>query len=429
MKRGLVLILLIFLAKLLFAQEQYNIPVYFPFTTKERRQQLHKQMIDTVIHQNLSHPLNDSTEGGWNEAFWAMELLVYRNDYSKQKITKAWQKANTLSEDFQKNLLEVSFSIYPDEFKQEVAKLLQATRSVPVFIRSAEYLLQAEPSPTISSTIRLLVKKNFNGVQDIGLTILENRLAKFHQLDLLPPLKDIFNKSFLRGQTVIYSLQRKNRNYPGVVIIRRPDGRFLKNKDSSVFSVSQLARAITNFPFYITNGNTPQGIFRWTSFDISKNSLIGPTPNLQLVLPYEANPFVFFADSTLVNADWKEEMYESMLPESWKNYDAIYESFYAGATGRNEIIMHGTTIDPAFYTGQLYYPQTPSLGCLCSYEEWDRNGMRTTSNQQKIDDALDSFDSGNGYVVVLELNNERKPVNINEVSNIIKFLEDSSPTK
>ena len=70
--------------------------------------------------------------------------------------------------------------------------------------------------------------------------------------------------------------------------------------------------------------------------------------------------------------------------------------------------MHGTTVDPAYYKGKSYYPQTPSLGCLCSYEEWNTKGFRVKSNQQQIDDALDTFDASNGYVVVIELNNEKK---------------------
>jgi len=52
---------------------------------------------------------------------------------------------------------------------------------------------------------------------------------------------------------------------------------------------------------------------------------------------------------------------------------------------------------------------------LCSYEEWNAKGLRVKSNQQEIDDALDSFDASNGYVVVLELNNAKKPVTMDEI--------------
>jgi hypothetical protein len=380
-------------------------------------------MVDTSIRLYLSEPIADSTEGEWNEAFWSIELLSYKNDFIKKKLTQAWKKVDSLSEYFQKNLLEVCYAVYQIEFKKQANDLLNATTSISVFIRCAEYLLQADPSLNTRNSIQTLINKKFNGVDHIGLTILQNRLLSWNKTESLPPLQDIFSKQFLKDQTVIYSIQRKNRNYPGVVVIRRPDGTFLKNKDSSFFHVSQLARAVTNYPFYITNGNTPQGIFRWTGFEISKLSFIGPTPNLQLVLPFEVMPSVFFADSSLTSVGWLKEMYTSMLPASWRNYNDIYETFFAGEIGRSAIIMHGTTVDPTYYKGKSYYPQTPSLGCLCSYEEWNPKGFRVKSNQQQIDDALDTFDASNGYVVVLELNDEKKAIGIDEVKKFMLQAE------
>jgi hypothetical protein len=238
----------------------------------------------------------------------------------------------------------------------------------------------------------------------------------------LPPLNDILNNNFLAGETVIYSLQRSNREYAGIVVIREPDGSFLKDSSGNYFHTTQLARAITAYPFYITNGNTPQGILRFSGFDVSRLLYIGPTPNLQLQLPYETTPDAFFADSSLIDTTWSKELYASLLPSSWKNYDGIYESFYAGAVGRSAIIMHGTTIDPAFYKSTPWYPQTPSLGCLCSYEEWDEDGYRINSNQQQIVNALNSMGSSSGYVVVIDIDNKKKNVELNEIKPLLHIL-------
>jgi len=423
MKKYLFFFCSLFFISQIFAQGANTNPVYFEFTTQKNRARLYKQMIDTSIRLYLSDPIADSTEGEWNEAFWSIELLVYKNEFIKNKLTQAWKKADSLSEYFQNNLLEVCYAVYPIEFKKQVGNLLNTTTSIPVFIRCAEYLLRADSSLNTKNSIHALINTKFNGVDHVGLTILQTRLASWNKPASLPPLQDIFSKQFLKDQTVIYSIQRKDRNYPGVVVIRRPDGMFVKNKDSSFFHVSQLARAVTNYPFYITNGNTPQGIFRWTGFEISRLSFIGPTPNLQLVLPYETVPFVYFGDSSLANVNWEQELYTSMLPASWKNYDGIYESFFAGKMGRSAIIMHGTTVDPAYYKGKSYYPQTPSLGCLCSYEEWSTKGFRVKSNQQQIDDALDTFDASKGYVVVIELNNEKRAVTIDDVKKFMLRAE------
>ena len=388
--------------------------IVYPFASGNARKEQYKYLVDTAIQQYLAEPLNEETEGMWNEAFWALELLLYKNDFSKQKLQEAWKLAGNLSEYFQKNLLEATYTLYVTEFTVPVQQLLQSTTSPTVFIRCAEYLLRAGANQYKPAVLQRL-NSFFRDEQHTGIKVLRQRLDQWDAPVQSPPLKDIFSPSFLKGETVIYSLQRTNRDYAGLVIIRGPDGRFVTNKAGTLFSTSQLARAITDYPFYITNGNTPQGIFRWTGFEMSKIGYIGPTPNLQLKMPYEVPPSVFFADSGLVDAPWQKELYATMLPASWNNHEGMFESFYAGAMGRYDIIMHGTTIDPSFYKGQTYYPQTPSLGCLCSYEAWDNNGRRVKSHQQQIDDALDSIGSNYGYVVVINIDDAQKAVTPGEI--------------
>lgn len=426
MKIFFIFCILIFLSDGLFAQSQNNKPVVSNFATQQSRLQLHKKLVDSSIYGYLSLPPVDSNDGLWNHAFWAIELLEYKNDFVKTRLNEAWKNCDSLSEFFQKNLLEATYSLYPEEFIKPVNDLLNNTSSARIFVRCAEYLLRADASEKNVNDIRSLMQAKFTSVNDVAIIILQNRLNTFYDKVVLPPMKDLLDKNFLKNQTIIYSFQRKNRDYPGMVMIRKPDGSFARNKDGSIFHTSQLARAITNYPFYITNGNSPQGILRWTGFEVSKNNYIGPTPNLQLVLPYEATPAIFFDDSNLVNTTWQTDLYASLLPQSWKYYDGIYESFFAGAMGRNEVIMHGTTIDPSYYKGRSYYPQTPSLGCLCSYEEWDKTGKRIKSNQQQIVDMLDDIESNEGYVVVIELDDEKRAVNIDDVLPLITIVEKSN---
>ncbi|MBG9375197.1 hypothetical protein I5907_03075 [Panacibacter sp. DH6] len=402
------------------AQQAAGNVLFSPVTTKKAKEERLKYLVDTTIRQYLREPLSEDNEGLWNDALWSLELLQYKDAFTKAKLHEAWSKAFLLSEYFQKNLLETTYSLYKSEFKTPVYRLMQQTKSLPVFLRCAEYVLRAD-SAIATTKIRTLIKTKFPSEDHIGLNILEDRLSQKHEE--LPPLLDLFSRNFLKGETVIYSLQRSNRDYPGIVVIRKPDGSFAKDSAGNIFHTTQLARAITAYPFYITNGNTPQGILRWTGFGRSRLLYIGPTTNLQMVMPFESKPAVFFADSTMPDMQWQKEMYTSMLPDTWKDYSGIYESFYAGAMGRYDVIMHGTTIDPAFYKNQTYFPQTPSLGCLCSYEAWDENGNRISSNQQQIADALQATASGSGYVVVINLDNKQAPVNINEISNVIGMAQ------
>ncbi len=415
MKHYILLFISLSFSVSIFAQPAAGDSVFSKVTTKRARVARYSYLLDTTIKQYLLDPLNEDNEGEWSEAFWGMELLQYKDDFTKQKLAVAWSKAIQLSDEFQKDLLEATFSLYVKEFKPQVLQLMHQTKSSGIFIRCAEYVLRADPVNG-KATIATLIQQKFPADTSTGMQILKSRIAK--KVQPLPPLKDIFNKDFLSGQTIIYSLQRSNRDYAGLVIIRQPDGSFLKDSSGNYFHTSQLARAITAYPFYITNGNTPQGILRFSGFDVSRLLFIGPTPNLQLQLPFEASTSAFFADSTL-NVLWSAALYASLLPASWKNYNGIYESFYAGKMGRSAVIMHGTTIDPEFYKAETYYPQTPSFGCLCSYEQWNDSGYRLNSNQQKIVDALNSIGSSSGYVVVIDLNDKKNKVDITEIKDLL----------
>ncbi|MEO7768215.1 MAG: hypothetical protein ABIS01_12340, partial [Ferruginibacter sp.] len=226
---------------------------------------------------------------------------------------------------------------------------------------------------------------------------------------------------FLHNHTILFSFQRKNRNYPGLALIRDSTGSFIKDENGTVFSVTQLARSINNLPGYLTNGNTPQGIFRMYGFDTSKSYFIGPTTNIQLTMPFETSLQHFFNDSTIADSIWTEDWYKKLLPGFLQNYQPIYGSFYAGKAGRTEIIAHGTTVDPQYYSGEPYYPQTPTMGCLCTNETWrDADGKRLESDQQKLVAALQMAGGANGYCVVIEIDDAQKPVSLTEIMSFIK---------
>ncbi len=419
MKQFFLLIALLFFSFSVWAQLSISDSVFSKVATKQAKEARYRYLMDTAIKQYLAEPLTDTTEGDWNDAMWSMEVMQYKDDFTKEKLMIAWSKAAKLSDEFQRNLIETTFSLYKKEFKQQVLQFMQQTRSVRIFIRCAEYVMRAD-AINGKATVAALIRQKFPRDTSVGMQILKSRIAARPQV--LPPLKDIFSDNFLTGQTVIYSLQRSNRDYAGLVLIRKADGTFLKDSGGNYFHTSQLAKAITAYPFYITNGNTPQGILRFSGFDVSRLLYIGPTQNLQLQLPYEDSPDIFFNDSSFIDTTWSSALYASLLPPTWKNYAGIYESFYAGEMGRTAVIMHGTTIDPEFYKTQTYYPQTPSLGCLCSYEEWDSSGYRVSSNQQQIVNALISIGATNGYVVVIDIDDKKKNVSIDEVQPVLDEL-------
>jgi hypothetical protein len=153
----------------------------------------------------------------------------------------------------------------------------------------------------------------------------------------------------------------------------------------------------------------------------SKNGFIGPTINLQLTMPGEASIQHFASDSTITDTVWTSLHYQQLLPQSWKNYQPFFESYYAGLAGRTEIIAHGTTINPEWYSKMSCYPFTPSLGCLCTKEFWSPvDGSRTFSDQQLLADAVQKAGGANGYLLVIELDDKAQAVSNAEVQALLR---------
>jgi hypothetical protein len=184
-------------------------------------------------------------------------------------------------------------------------------------------------------------------------------------------------------------------------MIRTAENKWVTNKNNEPLRYTQLARSITNMPYYLTNGNTPQGLFLITGLDSSNNNWIGPTTNLQMLMPYEQNNGPEFFSNRSDEIDNKK-FYQTLLgPLS--NIADLWQSYDAGKIGRSEIIAHGTTIPTNFYKDQPYFPCTPSLGCLCSPEIWNEDGKLVSSVQAEWIAVIKKLPQLPTYLLVIEL--------------------------
>ena len=414
------LVFSLFFSSQIFAQ--YDVPLYTSYTTADARAKMNERLIKNSITKNLLLPLSDSTEENWLEAFAAMEVMQYNTTFTESKVSSAFDSIEQRSIYFQRGLLEIAYSNYPGKFLTATKKLLDKTLDPKIFAMCAEYLIQNQKNETEKSLLsgKLLEKFGDTAYKNPVLFMLGTRLSKDHvqSHSVKDVLSELVSGNFLRDQIVMYSFQRKNRDFPGMVLIRNADGNFITDSSGNIFHVPQLARSITNLPGYLRNGNTPQGIFRMYGFDVSMSSFIGPTANVQLGMPVELTLQKYFDDSTIVDSVWTTDYYQKLLPEKLKDYLPLYDSYYAGLAGRSEIIAHGTTIDPKFYSGKPYYPLTPTEGCLCTKEIW--NGRRMESDQQKLVNGLLKAGGANGYCLVIEIDDKQAPVTINDLMPFLR---------
>ncbi|HEU5364905.1 MAG TPA: hypothetical protein VFU62_05215, partial [Hanamia sp.] len=297
---------LFFSLQQLFAQ--YDVPLYTSYTTEAARAKMNDRLIKNSITKNLLMPLSDSTEENWQDAFDAMEVMNYRSPFVESKVHAAFDSISIRSVSFQRALLELAYANYPGKFIMQTDVLLEETSDPKIFAICAEYLLQRKKNDIEK---RILSKKLIEKFTDTAyknpvLFMLSTRLKP---TDINPQpvhevLKEVLNKSFLPHQIVMYSFQRKNRDYPGMVLIRNAEGNFVKDSSGNIFHLPQLARSISNLPGYLQNGNTPQGIFKMYGFAVSMSNFIGPTANVQMGMPVELTIQKFFDDSTILDSAW-----------------------------------------------------------------------------------------------------------------------------
>lgn len=402
-----------------FSPAQTPVP-FFKDATAGKRQQFRRNVTAATL-SNLSVPLNADNEESWISAFGTLNLLKYRTAFTDSKIDFAVKNIADRSSDFKVALIELLNSDYPGKYTAQIKKVFAAAGSdAKLMSVAANYILPSLKDPEVKAMQAAVQKQYAKKPGSAVLAELSYQLQHWKKKEQLPSVAGFFSPGYLPGQVLVISFQRSNRNYPGIAIVRNAAGQFVKTNDNTYFSTGQLARSESNMPGYISMGNTPQGIFRMDGFDTSKGYFIGPTTNIQLTMPFEFKASHFFQDSTLNDTVWTEKQYAALLPPGFEKYHPMYGTYYAGKAGRNEIIAHGTTIDPSFYKAEPYYPYSPSAGCLVAQEFWDpKTGFLESSDQLRFAEAVKAAGGAKGYLIVIELDDQNKAVSLEEIKKYL----------
>ena len=420
MKKIFFLILILVVAHNTYAQP---VQLYNKGTLKANQDKLYSNLVRYTINHNLTLPLTDSTEENWQDAFQAMEVLRYKTPWIERKIRYAAENILTSGISFQRAFIELLYTLYPGKFNNQVQQVLLQSTDAKIFAMCAVYLMQSdslkEKKKFLNIKTRQLLAEH---PQHPILLQLQYFISNYYTSPSPPSIKSLLLKDYLPGNVLLFSFQRKNRDYPGMAMIRDAEGNFIKDSTGNYFFIPQLARSVSNLPAFLTNGNTPEGILRMDKFEVSVSSFIGPTPNLQLSMPFEKKMFHFFNTQNDNDTLWDIERYKKLLPSNFQNYYPMMQSWFAGMAGRTEIIAHGSTVNPAYYFAQPYYPLTPTQGCLAAKEIWsNENGKRKMSDQQKLVDAVLKAGGAHGYAIVINIDDAQKPVSITDILPYLKL--------
>jgi len=424
MKSSFFTLLIIILPLGSFAQLSFD-SIHSDAVLYDKRVQTDQRMKENLIHATFSMPLDSNSEDQYKEACWAVSQYMLTSNIIHTGFTHLLQQFNTLETATKRAALEAIYATSPDAFQKEIAVLIQSETVPKLFAMEMVYLLGTDASDAAKTKFRNLITQKFSSQNNIIIGELIKYLNAYpgNATMPLPPVNDLFQQESANHIKTIYSFQRQNRNYPGIAIVQLEDGHFARDQQGKLIMVEQLARSASNLPYFLTDGSTPQGILRIHGTEISRNLLIGPTPNIQMVMPFEDDSI--FWNHLPVVADTLQS-YLQLLPGSWQQYSPIREAFYAGKAGRSEIIAHGTTIDPDYYKGMPFYPLTPTMGCLCAREIWNIfNGKLMESDQYRLVSAFLQTPETSGLLLVINLNNAQKAVSKLEVEEMVKIYENT----
>jgi hypothetical protein len=343
-----------------------------------------KNEIDSLVSLSFQP---EKAERLWKKAFWAMELMLYSPPNWEERIPYFIDQLSSFDAEFQRAFLEMLFTLYPSKFNNQIISVWPSLANAKNQAMALEYLAIAHIFPDITENQAIFPTDWYRAYQ-----------KRWSSRNITYPTIDSFsNDYFLPGDEILCSFQYTNRGKPGFLMIRKKNGSWVTDENGKPLKFKQLARSISNLPYYLTNGNTPQGLYRVTGFGYSSNEWIGPSKNIQMILPYE-NDSSYFSGIQLTPID-----YETLLNPLIKNFPSLWEAYFAGKMGRTEIIAHGTTIDPSWYNNEAYFPCTPSLGCLCSPEIWNKKGRIVKSAQQAWIDALERNNINPKWLIVVEI--------------------------
>jgi len=381
-----------------------------------------RQRIRAATTQALAAPQDAAALRELAQALWLVAHYRTDIDLARPALLAALPGLDRQPTDIQRPLLTAAYTLYAVDAAPLLRPLLP-TLSSPREFSIAAYTLMQTRQPSDFALIQAQLAQRDRDEPRLQALALAVTSAQGGASPTRPPLADLLGVR--PGFPVVFSFQRPGRQQMGLALVRQADGRFVRRADGGLFNIGQLALSSSGLPGTITLGNTPQGLFTIQGAGrAASNIWIGPTPYLHTKVPGEASVAEYEQRAAGPNEPaWTLDRYRALLPVSWRDFAPIQEAWLAGRAGRDEMLMHGSTIDPRYYAGSRYYPGTPSDGCLVAMEYWAPDGTMAHSDQIALLQAFTAQGRDRGYMVLVELDAGPTPVALAEVIDAVLAAE------
>lgn len=424
-KLSLLFFISFFVQELLFCQSRRE-DIYSEFALYNKRERLNKDLRENIISKTFAQQLDSNNEHKFESACKAISQFMITGDDVVKGFEQLFDQYDLLPYPTKRAFLEAVYGVYPTAYHNNMQLILEKETDPKLFAMCASYLYRSDSSANNLNNIKITMVEQFPGYDSMDiLSELEIYLNDHYAPGKrrTPDIVQLFAYQQTHGKKIIYSFQRWNRDYPGLAIVQNADGRFMRNESGRLMVFQQLARSASDLPYFLTNGSTPQGVYSIQGTAVARNNYIGPTPNLQLLMPHEKDWSKYFhqpVDSTQDSL----LLYKDLLPSSWRNYNPMNEAWNAGKIGRSEIIAHGTTIDPEYFKDKPYYPLTPTMGCLCAKEVWNiTSGKLLLSEQFNLVSTYIATPGQKGFLYVINIDDQQKAVSREEIEKCVNSFE------
>ncbi|MGZ5135361.1 MAG: hypothetical protein ACXWCG_09430 [Flavitalea sp.] len=400
--------------------------IYSDFVLYNKRERLNKDLRENIIARTFAQELDSNNEHKFESACKAVSQFMIKNEEVEKGFEQLFNQYDVIPYPTKRAFLEAVYAVSPTGYEKQFKSILETETNPKLFVMSALYIYRTDTSTENVNYLKIRMVELFPGYDTVEILTAFDRYLNINfssRKSKTPDIRHLFLHQRTHSKKIIYSLQRWNRDYPGLAIVQNADGHFMRNAAGRLMVFQQLARSASDLPYFVTNGSTPQGIYSIQGTAVAHNNYIGPTPNLQLLMPHEKSWEKYFdqpIDSTVDSL----QLYKELLPLSWRNYSPMSEAWEAGKIGRTEIIAHGTTIDPEYFKDKPYYPLTPTMGCLCAKEVWNiTSGKLLVSEQFNLVSAYTSTPLQKGFLFVINLDDLQKAVTREEIEKWVNLFE------
>ncbi|MFM7888443.1 MAG: hypothetical protein ACKPCM_17515 [Pseudanabaena sp.] len=395
------------------------------------------------------YPVTDSNAEHWQESLWAIGVLAPEETYAVQALANVLQMTTAPNlTDPQKGIIDTAmqvgmqlYTLKPvvyGKLKPYFMRTINASNDSQWIALSLSALAKStDPAQSLSKTqidkLILKIQQRFpNWQQDLHLraTIQTARNDNSTQGSPIPNLADLLKWQIAPQQSQMYVLCRPNRDVLCLALVKDGNGKLLK-RGQQLCSVPLLLQSLRNLDWYFTNGRTPQGIYRMEGISLQPDDEVfhayGQFSLVNLFVPFEEGVQAFLPNQKgKFTGDLKA--YQALLPPTWRNYQPILQSYWAGNVGRSLFRIHGSGAAIDFFRNKAqvvntkYFDWNATLGCLSALELYDQRGSLLKADMPKILDALNTVGKGKveGFLIVVDVPSvSNEPVTVAEID---KFL-------